>query len=330
MSQPETGQPAPTQGLRKQLQQSYRQAPWLFWLRAAYFLIVVGVLVFYREIWTPDVLFLIFLGVFVLYGLGKDYLLHFGPFVVLLVSYDSLRSIVPLINSRVHYFPQINFDRWVGHGTLPTAWLQHLLYHGYLTWYDYYFYILYMCHFLTPLIVALLIWRLRPRLYVRYVLGFVLLSYAGFATYVAFPAAPPWMASDLGLIPHIQQISSDVWWALGIHGFPSIYEKLDPNNVAAVPSLHAAYPTLMWLYITQAFGRRWGLALVWYPVSMWVGVVYLGEHYVFDVVLGVIYAAVAFATINALANRYAARARSLRKDWQGRRREPAAALPVTD
>jgi membrane-associated phospholipid phosphatase len=29
-----------------------------------------------------------------------------------------------------------------------------------------------------------------------------------------------------------------------------------------------------------------------YPLAMWLGVVYMGEHYVFDVILGIVYALV--------------------------------------
>jgi hypothetical protein len=39
--------------------------------------------------------------------------------------------------------------------------------------------------------------------------------------------------------------------------------------------------------------RMWWAML--YPISVWIGIVYLGEHYVVDVVLGIIYALIAYA-----------------------------------
>ncbi len=42
--------------------------------------------------------------------------------------------------------------------------------------------------------------------------------------------------------------------------------------------------------------RTWWVAV--YPVSVWVGVVYLGEHYVTDVILGVVYAATTYAIVS--------------------------------
>lgn len=145
-----------------------------------------------------------------------------------------------------------------------------------------------------PVLVALLLWWRRERLYWPFVCGLIMLSFAGFITYVLFPAAPPWLASDNGYIDPIHRISSDIWAAMGVTNFSEVYSKISPNPVAAVPSLHAAYPTLMVLYVARAFGWRktWWLAL--YPVSMWLGIVYLGEHYVFDVILGAAYAVGAY------------------------------------
>jgi membrane-associated phospholipid phosphatase len=56
----------------------------------------------------------------------------------------------------------------------------------------------------------------------------------------------------------------------------------------------------MVLFAARAFGwrRTWWLAL--YPVSIWVGIVYLGEHYVFDVVLGVAYATATYQAVSWL------------------------------
>jgi hypothetical protein len=313
------------------LQESHSRNPRRFWLQAIYCLCLAYILIVWRAIWTPDLLFFMFLLLFAVYGQGKQVVVNFGPFLILLLAYDSLRGFAPYVDKHVHYATMINFDRWVGHGQLPTVWLQHLLYHGHLDWYDYYFYILYMCHFLTPLLVAIAIWRHRRQHYNRYVFSFLLLSYAGFVTFLLFPAAPPWMASQMGYIPHIQKISTDIWAAMGVHNYTAIYDKLSPNLVAAVPSLHAAYPTLMVLFITRAFGWRWGLASLWYPISLWIGVIYLGEHYLFDVTLGITYAVTSFALTNLLFNRYGQRARLLQERLRARRyRQPAVTATAVD
>ena len=70
------------------------------------------------------------------------------------------------------------------------------------------------------------------------------------------------------------------------------------NPVAAIPSLHAAYPMLLALFFWRGAGRwRWLLAA--YPLAMGFTLVYAGEHYVIDVVLGWAYAVVVFVAVSA-------------------------------
>jgi hypothetical protein len=270
----------------------------MFWLRVA---TVLGVFVLFavkRNFWTPDTLFIVFLAVFVVMGQARAFVLRFAPFVLLLLAYDSFRSIADDLNHNVHYFEMIDFDMLLFGGHLPTGIFQNWWWHGHVQWYDFYFYFLYTIHFVVPLLLAVLLWKFRTKLYWPFVMALVGMSFAAFITYIIFPAAPPWMASDLHYITPIHRISSDVWAAMGVTNFSEVYDKLSPNPVAAVPSLHSAYPLLFVLFMVKAFGKRmWWFML--YPVSMWIGVVYLGEHYVFDVLFGAAYAVASFATAMA-------------------------------
>lgn len=243
-----------------------------------------------RNFWTPDTLFIVLFVLAIVFGKARPFLVRFVPFIGLLLVYDSFRGIADDLNKSVHFTEMIWADRALFGGILPTAWLQQLWWHGQVMWYDFYFYFLYTIHFVAPVLVALLIWWKRDRLYWPYIAGFVTLSFSGFITYVLFPAAPPWMASDLGYIEPIHRVSSDIWYAMGVTNFSEVYARLSPNPVAAVPSLHAAYPTLMTLFVGRAFGWRRTAWLWIYPGSIWLGIVYLGEHYVVDAVLGALYA----------------------------------------
>jgi membrane-associated phospholipid phosphatase len=69
-----------------------------------------------------------------------------------------------------------------------------------------------------------------------------------------------------------------------------------PNPVAAMPSLHAGFPFLVFLVLTRVW-PRWGWMSIVYPLAMSFAVVYMGEHYVIDVLAGFLYALVAFALI---------------------------------
>lgn len=279
--------------LLSRLHVSHKERPVLFWVRVATIAGVVLLLSLKRSIWTPDTLFIVLLAIFVVLGQARIFILRFAPFLLLLLTYDSFRAIADDLNKNVHFWEMIYADTWM-FGALPTATLQHWWWHGALQWYDFYFYFLYTIHFLAPVLLAVLFWKLHDWLYWPFVAALVGLSFAAFITYVVFPAAPPWMASELGYIEPIHRISSDVWRAMGVQDFSAVYTNLSPNPVAAVPSLHSAYPMLFAMFLVKAFGwaRMWWIFI--YPVSMWIGVTYLGEHYVIDAILGALYAVVAY------------------------------------
>ena len=263
-------------------------------LATVYIAAILAVFVAVRTFWTPDIMFLILLGLFLILGQAKSFVTYFLPFVALILSYEKLRSLATHINKHVHYMEMVHADRWLTGGILPTTWLQQHWYHGHVAWYDFYFYFLYMMHFVVPVVLAVIIWKYRTKEYWFYITALVILSYAGFITYVLFPAAPPWLASELGKIEPIHRISSDVWAAFGVKNFSTYYQQLSPNPVAAMPSLHAAYPFLFTLIARRLWGNRAFLITLLYPISVWIGIVYLGEHYVVDALAGILYAILSY------------------------------------
>lgn len=267
----------------------------VFVMRLTILVLAFALLVYKRTFWTPDTLFIVLLVLSVVFGQTRAFLVRFLPLVSLLLLYELFRGIADDLNGTVHFTEMIDFDRWMFFGSLPTVVLQEWWWRGVVRWYDFYFYFLYTIHFLMPLGLAVLLWKKAPRHYWPFVWGLVVLSFAAFVTYILYPAAPPWMAKDLGYIAEpLHRVSSDIWAAMGIQNFSEVYSRLPANPVAAVPSLHSAYPLIFSLFILQAFGwRRYWWVLI-YPVSMWIGVVYMGEHYVIDVILGALYAALAY------------------------------------
>jgi len=295
------------QRVYKNLAREYRRDRSRFALRMTVILLALAVLFLKRSIWTPDTLLIILLIVGVVFGRAREFIVRFVPFLGLLVVYDSMRGLADDLNKNVHFNEMINFDRWIWFGQLPTVWLQEKLWHGYVQWYDFYFYFLYTLHFLMPVVVGLILWRYRPRLYWPFVWTIVGISFVAFITYIAFPAAPPWMAKELGyILEPMHRVSSDVWWAMGVQNFSEVYKNISPNAVAAVPSLHSAYPLVAALFIVRAFGmkRTWWILL--YPLSMWVGVTYLGEHYIFDIVAAVVLVVAGILAVDYGFKRYRA------------------------
>lgn len=303
-----------TKSISKVIQKEYREHRVRFLLRALVLVAAIAFLLFKRSIWTPDTLLVILVVIGFVFGRGKEFIIRFAPFLGLLIIYDSFRSIADDLNNHVNYWPMIYFDTALGGGTLPTQILQSAWWHGSVSWYDFYFYFLYTIHFLVPVVIALILWKYRPKLYWPFVWSFVGISFLAFITFVLFPAAPPWLAHQLGYFGgDFTRISSEIWRAMGIENFSEVYSKLSPNEVAAVPSLHSAYPLLASLFVIAAFGikRVWWILI--YPISMWIGVVYLGEHYVFDIIIAILYVALVYVVVNILFKRYRARKKLPRK-----------------
>ncbi len=243
---------------------------------------------------TPDKLLFFLTFIFMALGQGWAFFKRLAPFVLLLLVYESFRGLVPHLNTHVNYTFMIHADRVFGLGHLPTNVLQSWLWHGGVSWYDFVLYLFYMLHFVLPFCVAILVWKKRESQYWRYITAFLLVSFAGFLTFLAFPAAPPWMASERGVIEPITRVSSHVWFALGINDFPSLYNKISPNPVAAMPSLHAAYATLVAIFVIKLFKRKSRWLVLIYPAAIYFGTVYQGEHYLIDELAGGLYALAAY------------------------------------
>ena len=242
---------------------------------------------------TPDKLTILLIFVFMIFNQVIKMLKRLLPFVTLLLVYESFRGFADELNTHINYSLAPHVDRLL-FGNLPTTYLQNWLWHGHVRWYDFALYVPYLLFFILPLSLAILVWKTRDSYYWRVVTTYLVLFFGGFLTYVIFPSAPPWMASDGHYIQHIVRISSNVWFSLGIRDFSSVYNQIVPNSVAAIPSLHAGCATLLSLFIFKLYGKKWGLLSLIYPAAIYFGVIYEGEHYGFDVIAGVIYAAAAY------------------------------------
>ena len=178
-------------------------------------------------------------------------------------------------------------------------------------WYDVGTTLVYNTHFFAVYVIAAVLWARDRARWGAFVRRFLALTFAGLATYVLFPAAPPWMAAARGEIEPVSRISGKGWNALGLDGAASLLDKGQGivNQVAAVPSLHAAFA----LFICVFFWRRarWPMrvVLVAYSLAMGFALVYAGEHYASDVLLGWLYVALVMAGVTWCERRWRTRRR---------------------
>ena len=272
---------------------------------------VLAALMFVRGIApTPDVL-LVGLGLAAaLIARGRPFFRDWIPFVALFLAYELMRDYAHAFGPAVHVVDAAALERTLWFGSIPTEVLQGLLHPAsgvdrlavVAT-------VFYFLHFLLPLGVGIVLWLIRRRAFYDYVAALIVLSIAAFVTFLYFPVAPPWWAAAHGALAapggglgvlHLKDAAfQSLARAMGFDGrnlYSYAIYGVNPNEVAAFPSLHAAYPFLAFLFARRWFGRSGYLMLV-YSACVWFSVVYLGEHYVVDVVGGILYASATYWAI---------------------------------
>lgn len=262
------------------------------------YLVVVSIFMVVHGVWfSPDQFFAVALIIALFLGRSRQFIHDWSIPVMLLLSYDYLRGLVPRLTQVVNIYPMINFDK-AFFGSLPTNSLQSQLFSdGLVHWYDYAGTGLYMSHFISPMIIGFVFWLKDKDSFRKFFLALLLLSYAAFFTYLLFPAMPPWMASQQNLIPEVYKVMDKVFASFPRPiDLPTVYKMVGANLVAAVPSLHAAYPLLILLFLVRKYKTK-GLLVLPYVLGVWFAIVYFGEHYVFDLVVGAVYAVVAFGLV---------------------------------
>lgn len=231
------------------------------------------------------------------YGRGRHFLWDFAPFVLVLATYDLFTSLIHFINSSVHYQPMLTFDSWLGQGTIPTVHLQTWLYSASLHWYDYYFFVFYLLHLILPVLLGFLIWKRRINFFRPYVACFLLISLLAFLAFLIYPAAPPWFAAGHGMVAGLHAVISTTWDSLSTQHLATYFRSATPDKIAAMPSLHAAFAMFFWLYVRRIWSWRWAVLAAIYPLTIWFGVIYLGEHYVLDVLAGIALAMLCYQAV---------------------------------
>jgi membrane-associated phospholipid phosphatase len=232
---------------------------------------------------------------------GRDW----APVAVLLVLYNLSRGFADN-GTTPHAFELIEADRAMFGGTVPTVWLQQHLYDpAGVHWWDVLVSWVYFSHFVVSLAIAVVLWLRDRSQWARFMRRWFALSLAGLVTYFAYPAAPPWWAGRFGLLPEVARISTRGWRAIGLHGAGNVLNagQVAANPVAAMPSLHSAFALLAVVFFFGRVRRRWWPVLLLYPLAMTFSLVYSGEHYVVDVLVGWSYVGLVLVAVS-LAERW--------------------------
>lgn len=306
------------------------------WILALYILcIAIGFLYFNMRLtveWVAIVLF----GAALLSGRGLLFLKDWGVFIVVLLAWQLASPLATHFSFPWHLTELISADKLLFFGHVPPLWLQKHLYHpGVLEPWDVLAATMYMLHFLAPLLAGFVLWMTNRELFQKFAITFVVVAICGFATYIFYPSVPPWLAAQKLVHIHGMYFSTN-WQdlkALKALGYPhpyafvtthgtvylpgvrNIFESImsrwyNPYNgtiffqglhvsydkVGAIPSEHAAYPLLFFLFLRRQFGRIAYLVLIYIALLLF-SITYLGQHYMIDAVIGFVYALVGYALV---------------------------------
>lgn len=211
------------------------------------------------------------------------------PFLGAVVFYEVARGIADNLGRPVTYTPQIDAEKALFLGHVPSVWLQEHLYDpDRVHVQDVLASLVYVSHFIVPYAVAAWLWKRDRRTWRWYAATYFLLSLAGCITFALAPTAPPWMAAEQHLLPGLSRIALRGWDTLGLGHVALLIGagQASVNQVAAVPSLHGAHAALVACFLWRYVPRRIRPLLAAYPVAMAFTLAYSGEHYVVDVLVG--------------------------------------------
>jgi hypothetical protein len=243
-------------------------------------------------------------------GRGGPFVRAWAPVVLGVFAYIFAGTFAEKIDFPVHYMPQIDMDKLIGLGQLPTTWLQDHLYTGHTGPLELFTVVMYISHFFVPLLLGFYLWwTRRSEAFTTLMFGILTVSILGEITFILAPTAPPWMAADHGLIPPVHHVIKETLGNLGLSSAAELKDRPGTYNVvAAMPSLHAAWP-LIGYFVARYYGLpRWlrvGQLLIFAGVLF--AIVYGGEHYVADALVGALYAWVAWRIVIWLLGKRASR-----------------------
>lgn len=173
---------------------------------------------------------------------------------------------------------------------IPSEYFQ--LHHHAVT--DFMAGIFYLCWVPVPLAFAFFLYlRGQHTWCVRFSWAFLLVNVIGFIGYYIYPAAPPWYVMNVGFEPVTNTPGSTAGLAhfdtlIGLPLFQSIYGNIS-NVFAAIPSLHAAYLPVAFIYAIRSRQKLWIILLLGIiMVGIWWTAVYTAHHYIIDVLFGIL------------------------------------------
>lgn len=211
-------------------------------------------------------------------------------YLVLFLLFVHLRGYAEETFFTVRFDYIIDIERRLFFGVMPTEWLQSHLYSGRMDALVFAVAGVWSSYFLVPHLSLLVAWKLDPKNAVRNTAAYILTYYLGLLIYFLVPTAPPWAASFYHYLPEgCHRILSELGMWVNYKTYILIYDTIgEPNNYAAMPSVHVAITCIVSLMLYEAKYWPFRVLAVLYVLAMSFSLVFLGEHYVTDILAGIL------------------------------------------
>ncbi len=238
---------------------------------------------------------------------AKRFLIDWLPFIAFWVAYDMMRGVADSVRGTINVASPYRLELWLCSRmpglTMPPFDLQILRQQP---WWqplkspiDSICGFFYLLHFVIPIVLGWIFWHTtndRPLFY-KLTYTLTVLNFCALVTFMIYPTAPPWYVYNYGFVQ--PEPNSSFWGTsagsmidldrlLGVSFFTTLWDSFNSNHFAAIPSLHGAYPVVLSFFAYKKF-RRGGPGLALYPLAVWFAAVSLNQHYVVDLIIGVLY-----------------------------------------
>jgi membrane-associated phospholipid phosphatase len=214
------------------------------------------------------------------------------PFLVVILSYEALAGVVSVLvaNGGIISLYAIDAPIW---GFNLTGAVQSALLSPWLTTVMSF---LYSLHLPLVVLASIYFWFSDRGVYRKYTYAIVITSYCALVTFLLFPTAPPWYeGAAANLLQGPNSFGQMQFYA-------NLTNLIESDKFAAFPSLHCAY-AIIFLFYMRMRGRRFGFIAL--PITMGIlfSTVYLGQHYLIDLIGGAVYSLAACLLVDWLAKR---------------------------
>jgi membrane-associated phospholipid phosphatase len=203
-----------------------------------------------------------------------------------IASYEMPNDDPEQLMRRVRASYPIAFDRAIGLGQTPTVRLQRALGRpGEVRPHDTFLSAVHWSWFFFPHGTMAFVLLRHHDVFTRNAVMMAGAFDVGCVIYWLVPTAPPWWAGNTGLLPHVRRIMVEAGEKFWGRAWQRLYDSLAGNPFAAMPSLHFG-TSVMAAFVLSDVSRRHGAVGWTYALTLGFGLVYLGEHYVMDLLAG--------------------------------------------